>query len=174
MANILTPLKDLMFKYKHMLTDLPGNVTAGYHQVELTSSTPIYQKPYPIPYNARDELRKEVNDMLNMNIIRLSNSPYASPVVVVRKKDGSNRVCIDYRKLNNVCVTDPEPMARAEDIFMEIGQYKVFSKIDLSKGYWQIPVAPEDVEKTAFVTPDGHYEYIKMPFGMKNSGTCVS
>ena len=110
--------------------------------------------------------------MLRMGVIRGSTSPYASQVVVVRKKDGSNRVCVDYRKLNKITVFDPEPMGSAE-IFHKLSKDKYFSKIDLSKGYWQVPVAEADIANTAFITPDGSYEFLKMPFGMMNSGATL-
>ena len=89
------------------------------------------------------------------------------------KKDGSNRVCVDFRKLNKITEVDPEPMTTAEDLFRRLSGKKFLSKIDLTKGYWQIPVAPEDVHKTAFVTPDGQYEFTRMPFGMVNSGATL-
>ena len=78
-------------------------------------------------------------------------------MVVVKKKNESNRVCVHYRKLNRITVTDPEPITTAEDLFQKLGQCQFFSKIDLSKGCWQIPVADEDIHKTAFVTRDGCY-----------------
>ena len=111
--------------------------------------------------------------MLDLGIIRASTSPYGSPIVIVKKKDRSSRICVDYRKLNKVTVADPEPMKTSEDLFQRLGKSNYFSKIDLSKGYWQIPVAEEDVKKTAFVTPDGNYEFIRMPLGMKNSGATL-
>ena len=111
--------------------------------------------------------------MLDLGIIRASASPYASPIVIVKKKDGSNRICVDYRKLNNVTVADPDPIMTPEDLFQLLKKSNYFSKIDFSEGYWQIPVAEEDVKKMVFVTPDGNYEFIQMPFGMKNSGTTL-
>ena len=108
--------------------------------------------------------------MLDLGMIPTSASPYTSPIVIVKKKDGSNRIYVDYRKLNKVTVADLEPMKTPEDLFQRLGKSNYFSKIDLSKGYWQIPVAEEDVKKTAFVIPDGNYEFIRMPFVMKNSG----
>ena len=107
--------------------------------------------------------------MLDLGIIRTSALPYASPIVIVKKKDGSNRICVDYRKLNKVTAADPEPMKTPENLFQRLGKSNYFSKIDLSKGYWQIPVAEEDKKKTAFVTSDGNYDFIRKPFGMKNS-----
>ena len=102
----------------------------------------------------REELWNEVDSMLEMGVVRPSSSPYASPIIVVKKKDGSNRVCVHFRKLNKITEADPEPMTMSEDLFCRVSGKKCLSKIDLSKGYWQIPVAPEDVYKTAFVTPD--------------------
>ena len=111
--------------------------------------------------------------MLSMGVIRESTSAYASPVVIVRKTDGTNRICIDYRKLNKVTVFDPEPMVTADDVFHDLSGDQYFTKVDLSKGYWQVPVAVEDIHKTAFVTPDGSYEFLKMPFGMMNSAATL-
>ena len=82
-------------------------------------------------------------------------------------------MCVDYRKLNLVTVADPAPMTTAKDLFAKLGKCQYYSTIDLSKGYWRIPVAEEDIHKTAFVTPDGCYEFLRMPFGMKNSGATL-
>ena len=92
---------------------------------------------------------------------------------MLKKKDGSNRVCIDFRKLNKITEVDPEPMTAEEDLCRRLSGKKYLSKIDPTKGYWQIPVAPEDVHKTAFVTPDEQYEFTRMPFGMVNSGAIL-
>ena len=81
--------------------------------------------------------------------------------------------CVDFRKLNKITEVDPEPMATAEDLFCRLSGKKYLSMIDLTKGYWQIPIAPEDVYKTAFVTPDGQYQFLLMPFGMVNSGATL-
>ena len=111
--------------------------------------------------------------MMDIGILRESSSPYASPQVVVKKTDGSNRMCVDYRKLNLVTVADPAPMTTTEDLFGKLGKCQYYSTIDLSKGSWQIPVAEEDIHKTAFVIPDGGYEFLRMSFGMKNSGATL-
>ena len=111
--------------------------------------------------------------MMDTGIVRESSSPYASTLVVVKRKDGSNRMCVDYRKLNLVTVADQAPMTTAEDLFGKLGKCRYYSRIDLSKGYWQIPVAEEDICKTAFVTPDGCYEFLRMPLKMKNSGATL-
>ena len=166
-------IMNVLGKYTDVFTDLPGKTDLIKHRVELTENEPIRSKPYPLPYAVREELRGEIREMISLGIIRESSSPYASPVVIVKKKDGSNRICVDYRKLNKLTIADPEPMITAEDLFQQLGRSRYFSKIDLSKGYWQIPVAEEDVPKTAFVTPDGCYEFLRMPFGMKNSGATL-
>ena len=106
--------------------------------------------------------------MLQTGVIRPSKSPWASPIVMV-EKDGSIRFCVDYRKLNKVSKFDAYPLPRAEEIFESIGPAKVISTLDLAKGYWQIPMAPESQEKTAFTTPFGLYEFQVMPFGLHNA-----
>ena len=166
-------LKDLVRRYPDVFTDMPGETDVIQHQIRLTDDTPIRCKPYPLPYAMREELRNEVDTMLEMGVVRQSTSPYASPIVMVKKKDGSNRVCVDFRKLNKITEVDPEPMTTAEDLFRRLSGKKFLSKIDLTKGYWQIPVAPEDVHKTAFVTPDGQYEFTRMLFRMVNSGATL-
>ena len=144
-----------------------------YHHIKLTSNEPIRSKPYPVPYSVRESLKKDIEDMIKMKVIRESSSPYASPVVVVKKKDNANRVCVDYRKLNKPTVFDPEPMPTAEVLFQKLSGDKYFSKIDLSKGYWQILIPEEDILKTPFVTPDGSHKFLKMPFGMINSAATL-
>ena len=137
------------------------------------SDEPVRSKPYTIPYNTRESLKRYIRDMEKMGVIRESKSPYSSPVVIVRKKDGTNRVCVDFRKLNRITEFDPTPMPTAEDIFQKMSKAKYLTKLDLSKGYWQIPVAAKDIPKTVFVTPDGSYKFVKMPFGMMNSGVTL-
>ena len=159
---------DLVHQFSSLFTEAPGTMILVQHHIKLTSDEPVRSKPYPVPYSLRESLREDVDDLIRMGVIRESNSPYASPAVVVKKKDGSNRICVDYRKLNKLTVFDPEPMPTAEEVFQRLNGDKYFSKIDLSKGYWQIAIPEEDVSKTAFVTPDGSYEFLKMLFGMVN------
>ena len=127
-------LKDLVRRYPDVFTDMPGETDVIQHQIRLTDDTPIRCKPYPLPYAMREELRNEVDTMLEMGVVRLSTSPYASPIVMVNKKDGSNRVCVDFRKLNKIPDMDPEPMTTAEDLFQRLSGKKYLSKIDLTKG----------------------------------------
>ena len=107
--------------------------------------------------------------MLKDGVIEPSNSPWSSPVILVRKKDGSYRFCADYRKLNLVTVKDVYPLPRIDDALSRLEKTRYFSSMDLQSGFWQIEVAPESREKTAFVTPDGLWQFKKMPFGLCNS-----
>ena len=141
--------------------------------MHLVDDRPIRCRSYALPYAVRGEIQEEIQEMINTGIVSEYNSPYASPMVVVKKKDGSNRICVDYRKLNRITITDPGPMTTAEDLFQKLGQCQFFSKIDLSKGYWQIPMADEDIHKTAFVTRNGCHEFLRMLFCMKNSGAML-
>ena len=144
--------------YDSVFTNRPGKSNVIQHQITSTDSTPIRSKPYPLPYAIRKNLKTEIQEMLDLGIIRASASPYASPIVIVKKKDGSNRICVDYRKLNKVTVADPEPMKTPEDLFQRLGKSNYFPKIDLSKGYWQIPVAEEDVKKSLLTEITSLYE----------------
>ena len=104
-----------------------------------------------------------------MEVVRPSTSPFAFHGL----EGGSNRVCVDFRKLNKITEVDPGPITAAEDLFRQLIGMKYLSKIDLTNGYWQILVAPDDVYKTAFVTPDGQYEFLRMSFGIVNSGATL-
>ena len=168
-----TEFTDLAKQSTNLFTEAPGTIDLLQHHIKLTSDEPVRSKPYPVPYSMRESLRKDIAHMIKMRVIRESSSPYASPVVVVKKKNNTNRVRVDYQKLNKLTVFDPEPMPTAEPLFRKLSGDKFFSKIDLSEGYWQITIPEEDIPKTAFVTPDGSYEFLKMPFGMINSAATL-
>ena len=115
------------------------------------------------------ELKAQLQELLDKGFIRPSVSPWGAPVLFVKKKDGTLRMCIDYRQLNKVTVKNKYPLPRIEDIFDQLRGAGMFSKIDLRSGYYQLPVKDTDVAKTAFRTRYGHYEFLVMPFGLTNA-----
>ena len=162
-------LKSFLEDQRDILTTLPGCTDIEKHTIRLTTEEPVRDKMYPIPYSQREIMNKEVEAMLKMGVIRKSKSPYAAPPVLVKKPDGSVRFCVNYKKLNSVTIFDGEPMPCPEDIYISMRGKNYRSKLDLTKGYWQISVDSESIEKTAFITPEGVFEFLKMPFGLRNS-----
>ena len=160
----------ILQEYSDIFTDVPGTTHLMEHRVELNSTIPVRVKQYPIPYAIREDIDKEVEMMLEYGVIEETCSDYNSPVVMVKKKDGSNRFCVDFRKVNAMTRFDSEPMSNVDDVLAQLEGDKYFSKIDLAKGYWQIPVEKESRHITAFSTSKGSYAFTKMPFGMVNSG----
>jgi len=118
---------------------------------------------------------EEITKMLELDVIERSESPYALPIVLVRKMDHSDRFCIDYRAINRVTVFDPEPKPKPIDIYAKLKETRYLTKVDLSKGYWQISVRREDRLKTAFISPDqGCFQFKRMPFGLMNSAATLN
>ena len=122
-----------------------------------------------MPFMVREEIARQLRNMQRDGVIQPSNSPWSSPVVMVRKKDGSHRFCVDYRELNSVTKADTFPLPRIDDLLDQLGGTRYFSTMDLASGFWQIQMEPDSREKTAFVTPQGLYEFLVMPFGLKNA-----
>ncbi|QLL34080.1 hypothetical protein HG536_0F04050 [Torulaspora globosa] len=130
--------------------------------------------PYRRSPKEEGEIVKILDELLEKGFIEPSKSPFSSPVVLVRKKDGSFRLCVDYRVLNNATIKDPFPLPRIEVLLAKIGNSAVFSTLDLHSGYHQIPVKEEDIPKTAFTIHDGKYQYRVMPFGLVNAPSTFS
>ena len=134
-----------------------------------TNHPPISQAAYRTPLSKRKLVEEAIADMLTENVIRPSESAWASPITLVPKRDGSTRFCVDYRKLNSVTIRDQYPLPQIQDIFDQVGGSTIFSSLDLKAGYWQLAVAEDSIEKTAFRCHLGHYEFLRMPFGLTNA-----
>jgi hypothetical protein len=132
-------------------------------------TTPIAKRSYRMAATELVELKKQLSELEQKGYIRPSSSPWGAPVLFVKKKDGSMRLCIDYRALNEVTIKNKYPLPRIDDLFDQLKGVKHFSKIDLRYGYYQLKIRPEDVLKTALVTHYGQYEFTVMPFGLTNA-----
>ena len=154
--------------------DLPPRlplVREGHEfKIDLEDEVPPVHRPlYKMSPLELEEVKKQIESMLEHGFIRPSDSPYGAPVLFVPKKDGSLRFCIDYRWLNKKTVKNRYPLPLPEELFDRLGSAKVFSKIDFWSVYWQMPVKPRDVHKTAFKTRWGLYEFLVVPFGVTNA-----
>jgi hypothetical protein len=146
-----------------------GRTDSVQHTIELLDEHPIRQPPRPIPFALREKVAEMIEDYLERRVIRPSNSPYSNPIVLVRKKDGSLRFCVDYRKLNAVTKKDAYPLPNIDTTLLSIGRMEFAASLDLDGAYWQICMDPASIEKTAFPTPNGLYEWTVMPFGLCNA-----
>lgn len=146
-----------------------GRTELVQHEIKTGNETPIKQHVRRPPFHLKSAAEAEVQKMLQNDIIEPSDSPWASPVVLVRKKDGTLRYCIDYRKLNAVTRKDSYPLPRIDDSLDALSKAQYFSTLDLASGYWQIGLSEEAKEKSAFCTPGGLYQFKVMPFGLTNA-----
>ena len=139
------------------------------HHVETGEHAPIRQYPYRTPVCRRSQIEEMVNSMQTQGVVKPSASPWSSPIVLVPKKDGTLRFCVDYRRLNSITRKDVYPLPRIDDILDTLGGAQYFSSLDLASGYWQVPIDPASIPKTAFTTHHGLYEFVRMPFGLCNA-----
>ncbi|KAC9449874.1 hypothetical protein E3N88_45822 [Mikania micrantha] len=152
--------------------DLPG--LPPVRQIEfridlVPGAAPIAKAPYRLAPSEMQELSNQLQDLLDKGFIRPSFSPWGAPVLFVKKKDGSMRMCIDYRELNKLTIKNRYPLPRIDDLFDQLRGSSFYSKIDLRSGYHQLKIVEEDIPKTAFRTRYGHYEFLVMPFGLTNA-----
>ncbi|GFN78674.1 reverse transcriptase [Plakobranchus ocellatus] len=159
-------VKELLIEFQDILTSVPGCTSTLSHEIRLTTDAVIRVKPYPLPFAAREFVTQEINDLLSLGVIEPSDSPYCFPIVVVKKRDGSMRLCIDFRKMNAVTVFDAENIPRQEDLFNQLFYATIFSSCDLCKAYWQVPLHPESRRYTAFQTLLGLMQWVRMLFGL--------
>lgn len=144
-------------------------VSTGKMEIKLTSPVPVVYRPYKLSYQEKLKVREITKDLLDKGVIRRSNSEYASPIILVKKRDGSDRLCVDFRALNRVTVKDRYPLPLIDDHIDRLGSYRFFSSLDMATGFHQIPLKENSIHLTGFVTPEEHFEYVKMPYGLANS-----
>lgn len=154
------------------LDDLPG--LPPDREIEFVIDTypgaePAFKNPYRMAPAELKELKIQLEELVNKGFVRPSFSPWGAPVLFVKKKDGSLRMCIDYRELNKLTIKNKYPLPRIDDLFDQLTGARVFSKIDLRSGYYQLKIKEEDIPKTAFRTRYGHYEFLVMSFGLTNA-----
>ncbi|GKA23492.1 putative reverse transcriptase domain-containing protein [Tanacetum coccineum] len=154
------------------LEDLPGLPPARPVEFQIgliPGAAPVARAPYRLAPSEMKELSEQLQELSDKGFIRPSSSPWGAPVLFVKKKDGSFRMCIDYRELNKLTVKNRYPLPRIDDLFDQLQGSSIYSKIDLRSGYHQLRVREQDIPKTAFRTRYGHYEFQVMPFGLTNA-----
>ena len=147
------------------LTDL------AEHSINTGDANPIKQRPRRVPLAYADEEKQAIEDLLQKGVIRKSTSPWSSPIVLVKKKSGAVRPCVDYRRLNALVKPDGFPLPRVQDCLDAVAGSALFSSFDLTSGYFQIPLKQEDIPKSAFCCKYGHFEMLRLPFGLNNAAS---
>jgi hypothetical protein len=162
-------VRDFPDVFPEELPGVPPNREVEFGIELQPGAAPVSAAPYRMAPVELKELKAQLQELLDRGFIRPSISPWGAPVLFVKKKDGTMRLCIDYRQLNKLTVKNRYPLPRIDDLFDQFRGACVFSKIDLRSGYYQMKVKEDDVSKTAFRTRYGHYEFLVMPFGLTNA-----
>ena len=175
--NTMDQFKEILRKYPeafHLPGTPLGTIKGFYHNIDTGDSPPVYQLPYRKSPSELSAIKTELQRMLSMNIIQPSHSPYGSPCISVRKplekgQPQPPRFVVDYRRLNRLTLGDGYPIPSVSDTLDALSGGKLFAKFDLASGYWQVPVNPKHVHKTAFATHLGLFEFFRMPYGLKTA-----
>ena len=161
-------LDKVLSDFPAVLKDEPGRTSLAKLVINTGGHPPVSFHPYRIAPRYKEEVKAQIDKLLELGILRPSTSPWSSGIITVRKKDGRVRICVDFRAVNGITEPDPYQMPLIEELLDILGSAKFISKVDLNKGFHQIPIAGQDMLKTAFCTPWGKFEYTVMPFGLRN------
>ena len=159
-------------EYDEVFQPLPPGLPTdrgGPFKIDTGNSAPVFSRGYRLTPKEKEQVEAQLLEYLDKELIRPSNSPYGSAILFVQKRDGSLRMCVDYRGLNKTTVKDRGPLPLIDDLVDKLHGAKVFSSLDLQSGYHQIRITNEDVHKKAFITHKGLFEYRVMPFGLCNA-----
>ncbi len=159
-------LQHLVSQFSDVFSSLPGRTNVLQHDVRVPSGAIVRQRPYRVPEARQHAIEEEVQEMLRLGVIEPSRSPWSSPIVMVPKPDGTLHFCNDFRRVNEVSEFDGYPMPRVDELIDRLGRARFISTLDLTKGYWQVPLTEEAKPKTTFSTPSGHWQYRVLPFGL--------
>lgn len=171
-SDVLSRLKNLLLEYKDVFScskyDI-GCTNLGYHDICTGNADPVFRKPYRLAHSVKETATEMIDEMLKNGIIEEAQSPWSSPFILVDKSDGTKRFAVDYRSLNGVTVKDRLPMPNVDDLLDELASFRCFSLLDLTSGFWQVPLSEDAKPKTAFVSHNSQYQFKVMPFGLTNS-----
>lgn len=168
-------LRGVLQQFQTCFSNIPGKTDILEHHIETGSHAPIRSSPYPLNGPMKEIVEAEIRQMLEWGVIKESTSEWGAPIVMVPKKRVVEdapleyRFCVDFRKLNQLTITDPYPTPRIETLIEDLAGARYISTLDLASGFWQVPLTQEASDRTAFVTPLGHYQFIKMPFGLNGA-----
>ncbi|GJR30502.1 putative reverse transcriptase domain-containing protein [Tanacetum coccineum] len=162
-------VRDFPEVFPEDLPGLPPTCQVEFHIELIPGAAPVARAPYRLAPVEIKELAEQLKELSDKGFIRPSSTPWGAPILFIKKKDGSFRMCIDYRELNKLTVKNCYPLPRIDDLFDQLQGSNIYSKIDLRSGYHQLRVREEDIPKTAFRTRYGHYEFRVMPFGLTNA-----
>ena len=146
-----------------------GRTSRVVHRIPTGDAPPVTRRNYRQPHLLRQEAMRQVDNLLHQGVVEPSVSPWSAPVLMVPKKDGSYRFCVDFRGLNRVTSWSEYPIPRIDDCLESMNGAKIFTTLDLASGYWQVLLDHEDREKTAFSTQKGHFQFVTMPMGLKGA-----
>lgn len=167
-------MDETISKFKELGSGPLGCTPLMEHTILTGNALPIKQRGYPVSPHVQERMGKELKRMFELDVIERSFSPWSSPVVLVKKKDGRDRLCVDSRKLNSVTERDSYPLPRVQEILDRLGKTNFLSKIDLKDAFWQIPLSEDSKAKTAFSVPGhGLFQFKRLPFGLHNAAQCL-